>query len=270
MNLSMNRTARRTTRSWLFAGLLCALSGREAQANSYDIVSLASWSTTVTGTLYDSEGNVARSATWVASSFYLQPVGWDAGMWTYCLDLGGQLVVPSRVAFDQVPFSLATGEPPGWSTGGMLNAAYVYAMNDTGATTLNQRAGLQVAVWKALYDSTGAQQVNTDWSDGRLRISTWSDNNIRTYAEEYLGDVSTAVAITGAVLSPNPDGWPGPPSQSVIDPLSVFVPPGYESLLPDPASTGALLGLALSALAGARVGLARRGERRKFGPYAGK
>jgi hypothetical protein len=83
---------------------------------------------------------------------------------TVCLDLNGRIRINTTYTFDELPFSGQSGLNPKWgqpSDGSAAyeainNAAYLYVNNHP--TTAKGWAALQLAVWKALYDTdkTGA------------------------------------------------------------------------------------------------------------------
>ncbi len=110
-------------------------------------------------------------------------IGGGQDLVSLCVDLNGRISLNSTYAFEVTPFAGQTGLNPSWgnplvtppSTANALqavnNAAYLFATYMPSATSALDRAALQLAVWKAIYDTT---------SDGSIVWGSASRFNVGT------------------------------------------------------------------------------------------
>jgi hypothetical protein len=124
---------------------------------------------------------------------------------TLCVDLNGSVYIGSTYKFDVVPFAGQMGLNPNWgipktppNAGAAFeainNAAFLYSMPQP--TTPLGWATLQLAVWKAIYDTDASGKVTgsrftvtsdptgTAWSDAQSLINSLNSNGRPT---DYVG-----------------------------------------------------------------------------------
>lgn len=225
---------------------LLAFSVSTSHAITYTVQSVESWNykanLTLRGVRYDNTLTSAIHLTTTDTS-----VGADhQSIWTYCTDLAGTLNMSQVANFDRVTVSTQTGldaRNP-WGKGGFENAAFLVSKYGTAASTdAEAAAGLALAVWKSLYDSTGLQQGNFDFNSGNLRVRSVSDADALANANTYLASLSGSdyAAISSYWLTPNPSGFPGNVGQGLIDPVG-------GGSVPEGGITIGLLGMAMGGL----------------------
>lgn len=141
-----------------------------------------------------------------------------------CTDLGGTVYFGNTYTYSA---PVSTSPAPAGYTGSpawnqqpyaLENAATLAAVYGSAVTpgNLAQSAGLQLAVWTALYDSTGVGVVNTA---GAFQVAAgsaaYTDMNI------YLTDLISLTPISAEILLPDPAGSPqgnadGNPPQGLL------------------------------------------------------
>jgi hypothetical protein len=141
-----------------------------------------------------------------------------------CTDFGGTVYFGNTYTF-AAPVSTSpapAGYPgnPAWNQQpyALENAATLAAVYGSAVTSgdLNEAAGLQLAIWSALYDSTGVGTVNTS---GTFRVAASS----AAYADmnTYLTDLIALTPVSAEILLPDPIGSPqgnadGNPPQGLL------------------------------------------------------
>lgn len=231
---------------WTGAALL-AFSVTTTYAISYSVDRVESWNykanLTLRGVRYDNETATAIHLTTTDPSVSAA----HQSIWTYCTDLAGLLKVPQVANFDRIMGTGQSGLDPRnpWGAGGFENAAFLVDKYGAAASVDPVAAGgLALAVWKSLYDSTGLQQGNFDFSSGNLRVRSVSNAGMLADANTYLASLSASdyAPINSYWLKPNPSGFPGNVGQGLIDPVR-----GGGSV-PEGGVTIGLLGMALGGL----------------------
>lgn len=231
---------------WTGAALL-ASSVITTYAISYSVDRVESWnyktSVTLRGVRYDNE---------IATAIHLTTTDPSVGaahqsIWTYCTDLTGLLKVPQVANFDRISGAGQLGLDPRnpWGDGGFQNAAFLVDKYGAAASASPvASAAMALAVWKSLYDSTGLQQGNFDFSSGNFRVRSVTDRAMLRDANMYLASLSGSdyQPISSYWLKPNPSGFPGNVGQGLIDPVR-----GGGSV-PEGGVTIGLLGMALGGL----------------------
>ena len=182
--------------------------------------------------------------------------GWTSPLLTYCTDVGSLLTSPHNYSPYTIP-PAQLGVNPTWVSGGIQKAAALFYLYNNSSTTADQKAGLQMAIWEALYN-TKASYAGADF---------FSNANNAFYIQNpyngNLADVNAAASYAASVLD-NVLGLS--PSQLTADDAHVlWLAPvegntitGSQGLLypakvPDACSSLALLGIAVTTL-----GIARR------------
>ena len=227
--------------------LVLAMTATTSHAISYSVDSVESWNykadVTLRGAQYANETATAIHITTADTS-----VGaGHQSLWTYCTDLRGSLNVPQVASFDRISAVGQTGLDSSnpWGAGGFQNAAFlVEKYGATASADPLAGAGLQLAVWKSLYDSTGLQKGNFAFNSGNFQVSSVTDQAMLADANAYLASLKGAdyEAVSSYWLKPDPNGFPGNVGQGLIDPVS-----GRGSV-PDGGVTVGLLGMALGGL----------------------
>ncbi len=226
--------------------LLLCLSAT-TRAITYSVDNVESWNYKATVTLRGVQyANETATAIHVSTADPSVGAGHQS-IWTYCTDLTGVLNVPQSANFDRIAGAGQTGLDPNnpWGNGGFQNAAFlVEKYGAVASANPVAGAGLQLAVWKSLYDSTGLQQGNFAFNSGNFKVSSVSDQAMLADANTYLASLngSDYEAISSYWLKPDPNGWPRNVGQGLIDPVS-----GGGSV-PDGGVTIGLLGMALGGL----------------------
>lgn len=167
--------------------------------------------------------------------------GFPSLLKTYCTDVGSDLTSP--YTYTPTPLSSAIGVNPTWISGGIQNAAKLWANDKGAATTGIQTAGLQLAIWEALNNSlSGTFNVSTFANTGNhgFYITSSDANTVaaENYAAGLLNNLSSLPAVQDVVwLQPTPEiNGSGNPVQGLL----METPPG----VPEVSSTFGLLGFA--------------------------
>jgi hypothetical protein len=178
--------------------------------------------------------------------------GWQSPLYTYCTDVGADLAM----TYNYTPYAFtapqATGVNPSWISGGIQNAAaiwYAYGASAGADATGVQEAGLQLAIWEALYNNKATYTSSSFFnsSNGGFYITSSDSGNIGTAASDaaaWLNSLgSLPAAPNGDWLAPvNADGVIGG-SQGLLYPSAPPIPQ-----VPEASSTLMLLGAALTTL----------------------
>ena len=107
--------------------------------------------------------------------------GGQSPLYTYCTDVDVDLAS----VHNYTPMSLSSaasvgGVDPAWISGGIQNAAALWYANAASAVTVDEQAGLQLAIWEALYNNpatyTSASFFNS--SNGGFYITSADAGNI--------------------------------------------------------------------------------------------
>jgi hypothetical protein len=174
--------------------------------------------------------------------------GWITPLYTYCTDVG--TLLSSTHAYTPLSFTdpLSTGVNPLWVSGGIQNAAKLwYAYNDA-ASTAAQKAGLQLAIWEALYNS------KSSYADSDFFSSANNGFYVRSSDTGNVGsavDYAVAVLNNLSTLSSAPNGtWLAPvlANGSIGGSQGLFYPLPPPPSVPDAAFSLTLLGIAITAL----------------------
>ena len=230
---------------WIGATVL-ALSVTSSYAITYTVNKVESWNYTANLTLrgvnYKSETLTAINVSTTDSSV---PAS-QRSIWTYCTDMTGTLDVPQTTSFDMLSGAGQKGLDPNnpWGNGGFQNAAFLVSKyGTTAASDPVAAAGLQLAVWKSLYDSTALQQGNFSFNNGNLRLNSVSDSAVLADANAYLASLggSDYQAINNYWLKPSVSGWPGNVGQGLIDPVA-------GGSVPDAGASVGLMSMVLTGL----------------------
>jgi len=172
---------------------------------------------------------------------------WLSPLSTYCTDVGIDLQSP----YNYTPYTFAAaqaasgGVNPKWILGGIQNAAAIWYANKGSVVTVDQQAGLQLAIWEALYNNPSGITASSFFSSSNGGFYILSSD---------AGDIATAATDAANFLNglsgdlPAPDGtWLAPVgldgsicgSQGLLYPISQ---------VPEATSTLTLLGAALTTL----------------------
>jgi hypothetical protein len=148
---------------------------------------------------------------------------------TVCGDLLGALYLGKPYTFNDVRFSGQTGINPSWGNNGsgasssaaaaaaVNNAAWIY-FNHQNASTPDQWAALQLAVWKALYDTESNGSIDNSASTERFNV-TQDVNGDWTTAQTWLSQLPANPQYTGYLLYPNPLSQNSATAQEVLIPV---------------------------------------------------
>lgn len=164
--------------------------------------------------------------------------GLQTTLQTFCTDVNAGWT--SGGTYTAVNFAGQNGINPTWS-GPMAieDVAYLYNNYFLGQTlNLDQDAGMQLAIWKLLYDSGATGYVTTDFSSGKFQVVSGFDATAISDAEAYISDVNTALAAddftvntyAGLWLKPNDGSSQGLIYTPVPEPSTIFA--GAMLLLP--------------------------------------
>ncbi|HTS16634.1 MAG TPA: hypothetical protein VMP11_03595 [Verrucomicrobiae bacterium] len=179
--------------------------------------------------------------------------GWQSVLDTYCTDVAADLAR----SYNYSPYAFtdpqATGVDPKWTSGGIQNAAaiwYAYSASANADPTGVKEAGLQLAIWEALYNNQATYTGTSffDSSNGGFYITSADFGNVAraaNYAASYLDSLgSLAPAPNGDWLAPVDSEGAICGSQGLLYPIT---PPPCQQV-PDMSSTFMLFGAALTAL----------------------
>jgi len=165
---------------------------------------------------------------------------------TYCTDVGVWLA--NTYSYTPVTFSQANsvlGVNPRWVSGGIYNAAAIWYANKGSAGTVDQQAGLQLAIWEALYNNKSTY-TSADFT------SSLNGGFYLTSSE--LANVDIGAAVTDALGYLNGSGYPTETFAGAGDWLEPNNDCGSQGLLypisqvPEATPTLMLLGAALTTL----------------------
>ena len=173
---------------------------------------------------------------------------WISPLHTYCTDVGTLLSLATH-AYTPLSFtdSRSTGVNPLWVAGGIQNAAKLwYAYNNLASTDV-QKAGLQLAIWEALYNNKSSY-ADSDFfnniNNGGFYVESSNNGNIAAavdYAELVLNNLSN--------LPSAPDGIWLAPTEVVGGVTKIQGSQGLFYRVPDGASSLILLGIGITAIA---------------------
>lgn len=180
----------------------------------------------------------------------------QASLTTVCLDLKGTIYVGSTYTFNLQTFSGLTGLNPTWGNplanpqdptvayAAINNAAYLFNTYDSRVSTATDWAALQLAVWKALYDTSANGSIV--WNTGSRFLVNSDSSGAWTEAQGFLNyTVGSSSSSLGAV--PQYTGYLLSPTDTSAQELIVGVSP-----VPEPttlvAGAALLLPFGLSSL----------------------
>lgn len=181
--------------------------------------------------------------------------GFTTPLLTYCTDVGAFL----QTTYNYTPtaISSATGVAPAWINGGIQNAARLWYNDHGAATTATQTAGVQLAIWELLYNTTTSGfSSSAFFNAGNNGFYLTSSDAGTTAAANYaallidnLGSLSTNISSVEWMAPTDANGKVGG-SQGLL----ATIPPGQPtpSPTPDASSTFGLLSVAAGVLAAAR------------------
>jgi hypothetical protein len=170
--------------------------------------------------------------------------GFPSALKSYCTDVGSDLTSP--YTYTPTALSAATGVNPAWLSGGIQNAAKLWANDKGSATTAVQTAGLQLAIWEALYNNlsggfTASSFANSSNHGFYITSSDANTTSAETYAAGLLNNFGSLPAVQDVVwLAPTPTFNGSTPVQGLL----MENPPG----VPEITSTFGLLGFATAIL----------------------
>ena len=175
---------------------------------------------------------------------------------TVCVDLSGRIYLGSTYTFDEVGFTGQSGLNPLWGTPAGASSAAYQAINNAAflyatfhPTTATDWAALQLAVWKAVYDTTSTGSIN--WSPGTERFNVSTDvNGAWVEAQSLLNDLPRNTDYAGYLLKPT-----DPTAQELLVNVTPTPVPEYGTMV---AGALMLLPLAASALKIVRKNSAQR------------
>jgi hypothetical protein len=171
------------------------------------------------------------------------PTAGDLGttpFWSTCLSPGGNLDYGSYT-YNIESFAAAWNglHPSAWAGTtsdmyGILNAAYLWQKYGAGVANANQGAGLALAMYKVLYDSTG----DGTYGAGGFAVTSWGGHTAaQTAYNNYLAGLLGTSPLAGSILVPtNPNG-PGSGQEFILIPEVTTMIAGAMLLLPFGAST---------------------------------
>ncbi|MGO9244812.1 MAG: hypothetical protein ACLPT4_09475 [Verrucomicrobiia bacterium] len=166
--------------------------------------------------------------------------GWQSPLYTYCTDVGAGLAT----TYNYTPLSLSSaasvgGVDPTWISGGIQNAAAIWSAYSASAVTVDEQAGLQLAIWEALYNDqatyTSAGFFNS--SNGGFYIISSDSGDIAVAAS----DATAWLNSLGSLPAPSNVEWLEPENDGSQGLL-------YQYQVPEATSTLMLLGAALTTL----------------------
>ena len=132
---------------------------------------------------------------------------------TVCTDLAGRIYLGSSYNFTVQSFSGQAGLNPAWGNNGsgqvdanaayqaINNAAYLFSAYQSSATSPGNWAALQLAVWKALYDTQ--ENGTIDWTSPRFTVSTDPSGTDWSLAQTWLNGIpANRPSFAGYLLYP--------------------------------------------------------------------
>lgn len=176
--------------------------------------------------------------------------GFSSPLLTYCTDVG--VLLSTTFNYTPTALSSANGVAPAWISGGIQNAATLWADDSAAATTATQTAGMQLAIWELLYNKVGTSySASTFTSSGNGGFHVTTSNSAVTAAETYAAQI-----LNGFASLPSETGveWLAPTEQngSIGGSQGLLyqgaAPTGVPQGVPDASSTLGLLGMAVVAL----------------------
>jgi hypothetical protein len=167
--------------------------------------------------------------------------GWANPFNSYCTDVGVFFTSPHNYT----PFSItdpqAVGVNPLWVAGGIQNAAKLWYFDKGTATSVTQKAGLQLAIWEVLNNTLGSYSSANFFSsaNGGFHITSTDANSQAAvnYAVSVLSNLGSLPAANNVI-------WLAP----VQSDGSIGGSQGLLYCVPDAASTLILLATAILAL----------------------
>ncbi len=153
-----------------------------------------------------------------------------------CTDFNGSLYLGSTYTFNApIPTANALTTPgyspdPSWGVNApaaIQNAATLFANYSSVLTSGNYdaAAGLQLAIWTVLYDSTAVGTVSTAPGAEFLGVDDGSDTAAIAFLNGYLADLSGLTpSTTVGIFTPSPDGPQGNPDGNPPQGLLIYAP----------------------------------------------
>ena len=165
----------------------------------------------------------------------------------FCLSPSG-ILTPGPAAYNVLTLEQAKNglNPPSWSlSGGIENAAYIWAQNQGALTTNAQGAALNLAMWAAVYNSTA---VGVTTESGRFSISGAGVS--ADIQQAYSADIAQLNGATQSAILANYNANTAyilrPVNPSMQDLIVISsVPPPPPVLAPEPSTIFGLLFLGL-------------------------
>lgn len=163
--------------------------------------------------------------------------GWLDPLYTYCTDVG--VILANSHEYTPLAFSdpASQGVNPAWISGGIQNAARLwYNYKDTALSDV-QTAGLQLAIWEALYNSSFSHAGFFSSANAGFYIESADSGDIGSAVDYAVGLLNNLGSLPGA-----PDGtWLAPINQdgSIGGSQGLFYP------APDTGSSLLLLTIAM-------------------------
>jgi hypothetical protein len=202
------------------------------------------------------------SGTVALGQFHLttSDAGWNSDLYTYCTDVGVTLATTHAYTPFSIPPS-QLGVSPSWVSGGIEKAAALYYYNNSLATAGSQKAGLQLAIWEALYSTKSSYTKNDFFSSLNptfhiLAPDSGTVDTVATYAAQILNAV-LGLSSADILTADQNTLWLAPVDrQGHISGSQGLLYPG-NTTVPEADSTLTLLGVAITA-----IGVAGRRMRR--------
>jgi len=213
-------------------GAIAVVGGMATRANADISYAVSDVSLEVADVQYaDTYGGAASSMNVLAGGIGITANGSTGGVApssyvSVCTDFNGSLYLGSSYTYNApISTSLATTTPgyspdPGWgqdaaaANKAIQNAATLFANYNSALTSGNydSAAGLQLAIWTALYDTTDTGSVNTSTGARFLGLNDGSDAAAIAAMNAYLGDLPGLTPDTTVeIFTPSPDTAQGNP-----------------------------------------------------------